>query len=103
MNNSLSRFSTVPEIMKHLATRLRDLRLQNGLKQTTLANKSSVTLASLRRFEATGQISLENLLKLSMALGRLNEFRQLFETTNVTSIDQLETIHNGKTPKRGKR
>ncbi len=42
-----------------------------------MAERSGVSLGSLKRFENTGKISLEFLLKLMHLLGRLHEFDQL--------------------------
>ena len=42
-----------------------------------MAERSGVSFGSLKRFESTGKISLEFLLKLMHLLDRLNEFDQL--------------------------
>jgi len=42
-----------------------------------MAERSGVSLGSLKRFENTGKISLGSLLKLMHLLGRLNEFDNL--------------------------
>jgi hypothetical protein len=39
-----------------------------------LAKRSGVSLGSLKRFETTGQISLESLLLLADVLNRLDDF-----------------------------
>lgn len=73
-----------------LAERVRELRLERGWRQKTLAERSGVTLASLRRFETSGQISLQNLLRLAFALHRLDEFLDLLEPPPARSLDELE-------------
>ena len=40
-------------------------RLSFNLTQEGLSNKSGVSLGSIKRFETTGQISLESLLKIA--------------------------------------
>lgn len=67
------------EISEDLAQKIRLLRKDKNLSQKQLAVKSGVSLGSLKRFESTGQISLESLLKIAMVLGRLNDFETLFQ------------------------
>jgi transcriptional regulator with XRE-family HTH domain len=63
-----------PEVSKVLAERVRSLRKQLKMSQEEMAERSGVSLGSLKRFENSGKISLESLLKLIHLLGRLNEF-----------------------------
>lgn len=91
---------TTEEIALQLAERTRELRLGNRWKRSTLARRSGVSESSLRRFEQTARISLENFLKLLSALGRLDEMDQLLEPPAAQSIDELENRHT-KPPKRG--
>jgi transcriptional regulator with XRE-family HTH domain len=63
-----------PEVSKLLAERIRTLRKQLKMSQEEMAERSGVSLGSLKRFENSGKISLESLLKLIHLLGRLNEF-----------------------------
>ncbi|MFY7842509.1 MAG: helix-turn-helix domain-containing protein [Rhabdochlamydiaceae bacterium] len=70
----------------------RDLRLELNLSQKTLSEKSGVSYGSLKKFERTGQISLESLLKLSLILGCMDDFKSLFvikRTEKVLSLDEL--------------
>jgi len=92
---------TIKDVEEQLASRLRALRLAANWKQTTLAERSGVSLGSLRRFETTGQISLQNLLRLAWALGRLEELAGLFEPPEVRSIRELEESANAPKRKRG--
>lgn len=69
-----------------LAARIKELRLSKGWKQVTLAQRSGVSLASLRRFEESGRVSLQNLLKLTFALNRLDDFDQLFQKPHAMSF-----------------
>ncbi len=90
------------EIETVLSQRVRALRLVAGWKQATLAKRSGVTLGSLKRFEHTGKISLENLLKLAYALGRIDEFSKLFERPRAFTLDDLEKLEK-PLPKRGRK
>ncbi len=101
-------FSSIPdtltpnEMEKLLAERLKVLRLQAGYKRTTLALRAGVTVASLKRFETSGQISLKNLLRLAHAVDRLPEFSKLFVPPQATSMAQLRGQAREKTPQRGR-
>lgn len=90
------------EVRRTLAARLRALRLARGWKQTTLAERSGVSLASLRRFEATGKVSLEGLLKLAFALDRLDDFDALLRPPPAASIAELEAAEKRPARKRGR-
>lgn len=93
---------TPPEVEKQLAKRIKSLRLQAGYKRTTLAQRAGVTVASLKRFETTGQVSLKNLLCLAHALDRLPEFSALFEVPEATSMAELRGQAQKQSPKRGR-
>ncbi|MFC1877948.1 helix-turn-helix domain-containing protein [Thermodesulfobacteriota bacterium] len=91
---------TTIEIAQILAERVKELRLQKKWKRSTLAERSGVSEGSLRRFEQTNKISLENFLKLLSALGRLDEMDELLQPPTIKSIDDLET-QKQKLPQRG--
>lgn len=65
------------EVSKALAERHRTLRRQLKMSQEEMAERSGVSLGTLKRFENTGKISLGSLLKLMHLLGRLNELDKL--------------------------
>lgn len=94
---------TPEQVAANLAARVKALRLAQGWKQTTLALRSGVTLASLRRFEATGKISLQSLLALSFALYRLGEFEGLLQPPVASSIAELEAAERRPRRLRGRR
>lgn len=94
---------TTPERMRsQLAERLRALRLAKGWRQVTLAERSGVSLASLRRFEATGDASVINLLKLAFALGRLDDFDTLLDRPRATTMAELEASEKRVERQRGR-
>lgn len=85
-------FLTTPqEAASNLAARAKARRLAMNLTQEGLARRSGVTLPSLKRFERTGQISLESLLKLALVLDCLQEFERLFSAAPAqpASLDEL--------------
>ncbi len=100
MNNTFN-LSTPEETAQRLAEKISDMRLARNWKQATLAERSGMSLPSLRRFERTGLISLQNLLKLAFTLGRLSDFEQLFQLPDAGSIAALEAAISPRKPKRG--
>ena len=90
------------EISKLLASRARALRLLKGWTRNTLAQRAGVTAASLKRFETTGKASLELVLRVALALSRLDEFDKLFGPPPAQSIEELERRAASQPPKRGR-
>jgi transcriptional regulator with XRE-family HTH domain len=82
-------WETADELDLKLAKRLRNIRRRKKLSQAELEIKSGVSLGSIKRFEQTGQISLQSLTKLAMALGCADELRRLFTETAYASIDEV--------------
>lgn len=75
-----------------VAGAVRARRLRSGLTQEGLAKRADVSLASLRKFEQKGLISLESFLKLLMVLDALDDVVQVLdkqEETNFQSIDDV--------------
>ena len=62
------------EVLNSTAAKFRKLRKKAGLSQVEFAERSGVSLGSIKRFESSGKISLESFLKLLHILDRLNEF-----------------------------
>ena len=91
---------TTVEIRRKLADRVRELRLAQGLRQATLAARAGVSLATLQRYEQSGKTSLENLLRISQALGRLDEFDALLRPPAAASIAELEQLEPEAPPRR---
>ena len=91
------------DVAKELASNVRALRLQRSWKQATLAENAGVTLASLRRFEQTGKVSLETFLNLVFALQGLDVFKGLLHTDRPASLKELEELSRiKKNPQRGR-
>jgi transcriptional regulator with XRE-family HTH domain len=76
-------------IKQKLAGRARARRKEGKLSQSTLAEKSGVSLGSVKRFELTGEISLSSLLRIAVVLGFEDDFEQLFARKNYQSIDDI--------------
>ena len=79
------------ELDQNLALRVRNIRKRRSISQEKLASISGVSYGSIKRFEATGQISLISLTKIAMALDMADELRNLF--TQVPYKDIREVIN----------
>lgn len=86
--------NTPTDIAKGIAERMVRVRKRKKITQKVLASRSNVSYATLRKFEKTGQISLESFIKLTMELGMTNELEALFTTPVYTSIE--EVIRDGR-------
>lgn len=69
---------TPTEVMQELVVKTQQLRKKNGISQLELSKRSGVSFGSIKRFETTGQISLESLLKLAYFFNRLDDFTAVF-------------------------
>ena len=65
------------EIMQDLKTKSKQQRKRLGCTQQELSIRSDVSLGSLKRFEQSGQISFESLLKIALVLDCLKDFENL--------------------------
>ena len=77
---------TPSDTQRELAVRAKARRLELNITQTELAERSGVSLGSLRRFETTGEISLRSFLELALVLGELKEFSTLFRPLQTVSL-----------------
>ena len=80
---------TWAEINMELAKRIVQLRKRKKISQKEFAVRSGVSLGSLKRFEQTGEISLQSFTKLAIALGVEGELEALFEEVPFDSIEEI--------------
>ncbi|WP_353481252.1 helix-turn-helix transcriptional regulator [Haliscomenobacter sp.] len=81
--------------MREIAKRHKVLRKQAGFSQSELAKRSGVSLGSLKRFETSGQISLESLLLLADVLNRLDDFDAVLKP--IENLQAIEKLFSDKT------
>ena len=84
-------WETAEELDQKLAGRVRNIRKRRSISQEKLAQMSGVSYGSIKRFEASGQISLISLTKIAMALEIADELRNIF--TQVPYKDIQEVIN----------
>jgi transcriptional regulator with XRE-family HTH domain len=65
------------------------LRKRKKITQKQLAARSGVSLGSLKRFEQSGEISLQSLKIIAIALDMENELEGLFDNVPFASIEEV--------------
>jgi transcriptional regulator with XRE-family HTH domain len=88
MDNMIT-FISKFDVAVHVAARARERRLAQNLSRKTLAEKSGVTEASIKRFESTGEVSFASLLKMANALGCMEYFEQAFAPEQRVSLEDV--------------
>ena len=83
------------DFLEEIVLRHKTIRKQAGFSQSELAKRSGVSLGSLKRFETTGQISLESLLKLVEILNRLEDFDLILKP--IENLKEIEKLFTYKT------
>ena len=81
---------TEEAVLNNMVARVKKKRKAMKISQKALAEQSGVSYASIRRFEATGEISLVSLLKVAHALQCLKDFEELFKGSPITNLKDIE-------------
>ena len=94
---------TTSKAQQQLRECLKARRLQHGLTQGGLAKRSGVSLATLRKFEQKGLISLASFLKLLMVLDLLEKLVETLSSGEeaIGSIDDILKQSSKKKRKKG--
>jgi|GEM_PF-1333779 len=96
-----SQLATPREVAAEIGLRARRLRLQKDLRQADLAKRARVSIATVGRFEATGEASFAAVLRIATALGVDQALLNLFSPPP-RSIDELGE-RGGRTRRRALR
>ena len=80
---------TWTEINNDIAQKIVRLRKRKKITQKQLAARSGVSLGALKRFEQSGEISLQSLTKIAIALDVENELEDLFNNVPFASIEEV--------------
>jgi len=94
--------STPSEMQKQLGEKAKALRLFHGFKRITLSEKSGVSAATIRNFEQTGKITLENFIRIAFVLHEDHKLNGLFDLPEISSLQEIKKL-NKPLPKRGTR
>ena len=85
------------EYLLQIRDLFKDRRIALGLKQVEAASRSGVNIATLRLFEKSGQISLSNLLKISVLYKMDRRLMVSVTDRSWWSITELERAERFKT------
>jgi transcriptional regulator with XRE-family HTH domain len=101
-NILLDRKPNSKEICQAIAKKVKARRLDLNMTQEGICKRTGVNISSYRRFERTGLISLEGLVKISFVLEMEKDFDKLFTQRIYQSIDDVIESNFTKR-KRGKK
>ncbi len=92
---------TSDDVRREIAERFKARRLSRAVTQRELAARSGMSLGSLKRFETTGLIALDSLLRLALALGCLEDFDRICGRSSELEGRSLDELL--KTPRKRQR
>ena len=71
------------DVMISVAQRAKALRLEQNITQQALADKVGIAVGTVKRFEKSGEIQFNHLLRIALVLGKLEEFNNIFAGDDV--------------------
>ena len=77
------------DLKEGLRRRAKQRRLEANLSQAGLAERANVSLGSLKRFEATGNASVDFVIAIAFAMGAEHEFEALFPPRPVRKLEDV--------------
>jgi len=92
---------TPDDVRREIADRFKARRLSRALTQRELAARSGMSLGSLKRFETTGHIALDSLLRLALVLQCLEDFGRVCTGSSELEGRTLDELL--KTPRKRQR
>ena len=101
MSNIYFNLTSPVDVMLSVAQRAKALRLEQNITQQELADKVGIAIGTVKRFEKSGEIQFNHLLRLALVLGRLDEFCNVFAPVNVP--DSLYELKNDKPRQRARK
>ena len=78
------------ELAQQVGENARTLRLAQNLSRKTLAERAGISESTIKRFETTGQITLDALVVLASSLGVAQQLSGLFTQAQPVSLDELK-------------
>jgi DNA-binding XRE family transcriptional regulator len=89
------------DVMISVAQRAKALRLEQNITQQELADKVGIAAGTVKRFEKSGEIQFNHLLRIALVLGRLEEFFDIFAPVDVPA--SLYELKETKTRQRARK
>ena len=90
------------EAKKTLARQAKETRLARNWKRETLSQHTGIPVPTIKRYETTGDISLQQFLKLVFVLGDLDILKEVFQPEKpfFSSIEEIAKSETQSKPKR---
>ena len=95
-------FKKPEEIVTLLCERLRKERLHLEMTQADVATRAGVSVNTVSNLEAGRNVSFENLVRVAMVLGRLQELEELFKP-HLNSVNDILRYESNTARQRIKR
>ena len=89
------------DVMISVAQRAKALRLEQNITQQELADKVGIAIGTVKRFEKSGEIQFNHLLRIALVLGRLEDFFDIFAQADVP--DSLYELKAAKPRQRARK
>lgn len=85
-------FSTPEEIVQRICERLRVERMAQSMTQGELAARAGISKATISNVESGHSVRFEYIVRIAMALGRINELESLFQPIidSIADVDRYE-------------
>ena len=82
-------WETPEEINRGIANKIKNIRKRRKLSQLALSELSGVSYGSIKRFEATGDISLKSLTRIAIALNIADDLKYIFSDIEYSSLQEV--------------
>lgn len=87
---------TPRDVERTLAARIRAARKGASWTQEELARRAGLSVATIARLERTGQGQIASLTRVGFALGRLDDFEDLFRPAPPATLEALRALRRAE-------
>ena len=91
---------TDTELCNRIAAKIKTVRLKQNMSQAELADKSGVSISTIKRMEDGEVKNFESLIRVLRTLGKLDIFVPLVEEEQLSPNEYYELASNANKPKR---
>lgn len=91
---------TDTELCSRIAAKIKTVRLKQNMSQAELADKSDVSISTIKRMEDGEVKNFESLIRVLRTLGKLDIFVPLVEEEQLSPNEYYELANKANKPKR---
>ena len=88
------------ELCNRIATKIKTVRLKQNMSQAELADKSGVSISTIKRMEDGEVKNFESLIRILRTLGKLDIFVPLVEEEQLSPNEYYELASKASRPRR---